>query len=93
MHFQHKRIHKKTWQSLEGCTFNEIDFICISQKWRSSLRDARAYGKVDVGSDHYLVRGEMKLKLRNQKQRKPKRRFTNEELKDPTNANAFTLEL
>uniref|UniRef100_A0A915J2K9 Craniofacial development protein 2-like n=1 Tax=Romanomermis culicivorax TaxID=13658 RepID=A0A915J2K9_ROMCU len=66
-YFQHERIHKKTWRSPDGCTFKEIDFKCISQKLRSSLCDARAYLKGDVGFDHYLVRGEMKLKLRNQK--------------------------
>uniref|UniRef100_A0A915I303 Uncharacterized protein n=1 Tax=Romanomermis culicivorax TaxID=13658 RepID=A0A915I303_ROMCU len=58
-----------------------------------SLRDARDYRKADVGSDHYLVRGERKLKLRNQKQPKLKRLLATKELKDLTNANAFTLEL
>ena len=50
--FQHKEIHKKTWRSPDGCTFNEIDFVCISQKWRTSLRDVRTFRKADVGSDH-----------------------------------------
>uniref|UniRef100_A0A7I4XVA6 Endo/exonuclease/phosphatase domain-containing protein n=1 Tax=Haemonchus contortus TaxID=6289 RepID=A0A7I4XVA6_HAECO len=35
--FQHKRIHKKTWCSPDGKKRNEIDYICISKKWRTSL--------------------------------------------------------
>ncbi|XGW34020.1 hypothetical protein V3C99_018069 [Haemonchus contortus] len=34
---QHKRIHKETWCSPDGKTRNEIDYICISKKWRTSL--------------------------------------------------------
>uniref|UniRef100_A0ACB8FJ50 Uncharacterized protein n=1 Tax=Sphaerodactylus townsendi TaxID=933632 RepID=A0ACB8FJ50_9SAUR len=52
--------------SPDGQTFNGIYFICISQKWRSAMCDARVYRKTDVGSDHYLVRTEIKLKLRNE---------------------------
>lgn len=35
-YFQHREIHKKTWRSPDGRIFNEIDLICISQKWRSN---------------------------------------------------------
>ena len=30
--------NKKTWRSSKGRTYNEIDYICISNRWRSSLR-------------------------------------------------------
>ena len=92
-YFQHRRIHKKTWRSPDGRTLNEIDFVCISQKWRSSLRDTRAYRKADIGSDHYLVRAEMKLKLKPQRQSIPKRPFATEKLKEPATAEDFALKL
>ncbi|XP_058654944.1 uncharacterized protein LOC131553967 [Onychostoma macrolepis] len=92
-YFQHRRIHKKTWRSPDGQNFNEIDFICVSQKWRSSLRDVRVYRGADIGSDHYLVRADIKLKLCNQRQPIPKRPFTIEKFKYPSTADDFTLEL
>ena len=39
--FQHKLIHKKTWRSPDAMTLTEIDYICISTRWKSSLQDVR----------------------------------------------------
>ena len=38
---QHKLIHKKTWRSPDGMMLNEIDYTCISTRWKSSLQDMR----------------------------------------------------
>ena len=62
--FKHKNIHKKTWRSPNGSVFNEIDYICISKRWRSALQDVRTFRGADVGTDHYLVGGKLKLKLK-----------------------------
>ena len=37
--FPHKSIHKLTWKSPDGSTFNQIDHILINGKWRRSLQD------------------------------------------------------
>ena len=62
--FQHRRIHKVTWVSPDHRTENQIDHICISKRFRRSMADVRAYRGADVGSDHHLVIGRFKLKLK-----------------------------
>ncbi|XP_063677758.1 uncharacterized protein LOC134813809 [Bolinopsis microptera] len=61
--FQHKDIHKGTWRSPNGRTVNQIDHVCISTKWSHSLLDVRTYRGADIGSDHYLVKSPMRIKL------------------------------
>ena len=62
--FKHKDIHKLTWTSPDGRTQNQIDHIIINSKWRTSLQDVIAKRGADIGSDHTLVTGKIKLKLR-----------------------------
>jgi hypothetical protein len=60
--FPHKDIHKATWVALNHRTFNQIDNVAISKKWRSLL-DVRSYRGADVSSDHHLVVAQLRLKL------------------------------
>lgn len=62
--FQHKRIHKATWVSPDQTTENQIDPICINKKFRRSLLDTRVKRAADVASDHHLLTGNLKLKLK-----------------------------
>jgi len=61
--FPHKDIHKATWVAPNQRTFNQIDHIAISKKWRTSLLDVRSYRETDVGSDHHIVVAQLRLKL------------------------------
>ena len=81
--FPHKNIHKATWKSPDGRTKNQIDHILISRQHRSSMLDIRAMRAADVGSDHYLVRGRIRLKLKAKRAIQPaRRRFKTETLAD-----------
>ena len=44
---------------------NQIDHICISQNWRKSLLDVRNKGGADIGSDHYMIMGILRIKTQN----------------------------
>jgi len=41
-----------------------IDYILISSKWRSSVKNSRAYPSADIGSDHQLLIANIRLKLK-----------------------------
>ena len=62
--FPHKRIHKVTWRSPDHVTENQIDHICISQKFRRSWRDVRAMRGADVSTDHHLLITAVRLRLK-----------------------------
>src|SRR5664279_1988750 len=72
-----------TWESPCGKVHNQIDYIMISRKWRSSMTNARAYPSADVGSDHQLLIANLKLKLKRHPLSKPTKRFDVMKLKDP----------
>ena len=63
-YFQHKQIHKKTWRSPNGAVENEIDYMCINQRFRSALQNVRVYRGADVGSHRQLLVAKVKLKLK-----------------------------
>ena len=80
--FPHRRIHKATWISPDHRTENQIDHICISQKFRNAA------------SDHHLVLTKLKLKLKSGvEKRKNRTRYNVEILKDKERMETFRLTL
>ena len=93
--FPHKEIHKLTWVSPNKEHQNQIDHFAINNKWRSSLQDVRSYRGADMNSDHFLIIGKLKLKLRSSKRQtaeKPQR-FDVQKLKYQNKRTEFILEL
>jgi CRISPR/Cas system CSM-associated protein Csm2 small subunit len=68
-HFQHPLKHQLTWRHPSGHDSAMLDYILISSRFRSSLKDVRAMRGPDCGTDHYLVRAKLQLRL---KRAKPK---------------------
>ena len=60
--FPHKKVHVSTWVLPDHVT--QIDRICISQCFRRSLLDVRVKRGADAASDHHLLIGKLKLKLK-----------------------------
>ncbi|GFR88916.1 craniofacial development protein 2 [Elysia marginata] len=64
--FPHKRVHKATWVSPDNVTENQIDDFCVSQRFRRSLNDVIVQREADIGSDHHMLLGKLKLRLKKQ---------------------------
>ena len=60
---QHKR-RLYTWTSPDGQHQNQIDYILCSQRCRSPMQSAKPRLGVDGGSDHELLIGKFRLKLK-----------------------------
>lgn len=94
--FPHKDVHKYTWTSPNGRTKNQIDHICISAKWRSSLLDVRNKRGADLFTDHELILATIQLKIMAIKNRQRGERRTNinvDELKAPNKKREFSAKL
>ena len=53
-----------TWRSPGGNVKNQIDYVLIKRRWRSSLLNVRTRPGADCGSDHQLLIAHLKLKLK-----------------------------
>ncbi|GFR98318.1 craniofacial development protein 2 [Elysia marginata] len=75
--FPHKRVHKATWVSPDNVTENQIDHFCVSQRFRRSLNDEIVQRGADIGTDHHMLLGKLKLRLKKQGNRKevPRKRY------------------
>lgn len=93
--FSHKDIYKITWTSPDNQTNNQIDHICVSRRWRSSLLDVCSQKGADMYTDHNLLCGYMRIKLLSNKRRKNaiKRKLNIEMLQDENTATRFLPEL
>ena len=93
--FPHKRIHKATWKHPNGTVENQIDHITYSRKFRRCFSDVRVMKGATVGSDHYLVVGSLRLKLKRNCTPKAegRERFNTPLLKDDVKKMEFQLSL
>ena len=90
--FPHKTIHKATWICPDGRSSNQIDHIAIGRKWRRSLIDLRVKRGADVASDHHLLLGIIKVKLRASQDRicTPQYKYNTQNLKSKETAETFS---
>ena len=61
--FNHHKRRLYTWTSLDGQTRNQIDYILIKQRWRTSLMDSKTLPGADFDADHELLQSKLKIKL------------------------------
>ncbi|PSN43351.1 hypothetical protein C0J52_15555 [Blattella germanica] len=83
--FNHRDIHKMTWKSPDGNTFNQIDHILIDARHFSNLIDVRSYRGANIDSDHYLVVATIRGRISNVRKTfgSHGRKFNSNRLKEP----------
>ena len=92
--YPHQRIHKATWRSPDLKTENQIDHICINQRFRRSMQNVRVFRGADVASDHHLVVTEVRMKLKKEwSSGSTRKRYNVDFLKDKRIAEEFSLTL
>ena len=52
-----------TWTSPDGNTRNQIDYISIAQRWKTSLMNCHTYPGADCDTDHQLLVATLKVRL------------------------------
>jgi hypothetical protein len=61
--FPHRNIHKYTWTSPDGKTYNQTDYVLIDRRWHSSILDVQSFREAGCDADHYLVVAKVREKL------------------------------
>ena len=62
--FQQPKRRLYTWTSPDGKYRNQIDYILINKRWKSTIRDVRTKPGADCGTDHELLVATLKIKLK-----------------------------
>ena len=71
-----------------GRAKNQIEYICISHRYRNGLSGAKAYPGADCGSDHVPVVATLRIKMKRIKKPQTRESFDREAL---CNKNEFTV--
>ncbi|XP_028034121.1 uncharacterized protein LOC114245976 [Bombyx mandarina] len=74
--FKHHKRKLYTWISPGDRFRNQIDYITIGKRWKSSVTNTRTFPGADCGSDHQLLVADIRLRLKScHKNSKPTRRL------------------
>ncbi|KAI5752717.1 hypothetical protein M8J77_019728 [Diaphorina citri] len=87
--FEQKQSSRHTWTSPGGAIKNQIDYICVSKRFRNSVTNAKVRPSADCGSDHNLVVADIITRLKKLARKAVSRKWNLEKIKCPTNKSLF----
>src|ERR1700733_11359088 len=62
--FEQPKRRLYTWTSPDGKHKNQIDYILINKRWKSTINDVRTKPGAHCGTDHELLVASLKIKLK-----------------------------
>ena len=93
-YFQRKTIHQYTWYSNDGRTKKMIDYVIISKRWRSLVKNCRTYRSAELGNaDHRLVCADLRLRLHAQRSKRKPVAADIGKLKEPDTRQKYSIEI
>ena len=94
--FRHSSKRRATWISPDNRTMNQIDYIIVQGKWKTKVKNSRAYHSADIGSDHFLVLANIEVRISGKKQKratKTPKRFDVDKLQNSATAEEFQIQI
>lgn len=79
-----------TWQSPDGNTRNQIDFITINKRFRNAVRIVKGYPGADCNTDHIALIAEVNVKLKKTTRAKKQRKYDLSKLKSVETKTKYT---
>jgi len=64
--FPHKKLHKGTYRSPDERHVNHIHHVLVNERFNNSILDVRTVRGADSISDHFLMAGRLRVKLKRQ---------------------------
>ncbi|XP_072016996.1 uncharacterized protein [Amphiura filiformis] len=82
--FKHHKRNLYTWKSPGDRYRNQIDYIMMKRRWKSSVLDAKTYPGADCDTDHILLAAKMRVKPTCTKPKRRSGKLNVKRLNDPT---------
>src|SRR6218665_44051 len=84
--FQHEKRRRYTWKAPGDVARFQLDYILVKQRYRNSVKNAKAMPGADADTDHNLVITRAQIKLKFIKRKKTiKHRWNNKNMKERSN--------
>ena len=62
--FEQPKRRLYTWTTPDGKHRNQIDYMLVNKRWKSTIKDVRTRPGADCGTDHELLVATLKLKMK-----------------------------
>uniref|UniRef100_A0A8D9A4P5 Craniofacial development protein 2 n=1 Tax=Cacopsylla melanoneura TaxID=428564 RepID=A0A8D9A4P5_9HEMI len=87
--FEQKQSNRHTWTSPDGRIKNQIDYICMSKRFKNSVTNSKVRPGADCGSDHNPVVAVVKTRLKRLAKKNVLKKWDLVKAKCPINKNLF----
>jgi len=68
--FEQPKRRLYTWTTPDGKHRNQIDYVLVNKRWKSTIKDVRTRPGADCGTDHEIIVATLQLKLKKLKRGK-----------------------